>query len=478
MHVENADAFPWLDEGTDLFDVAFIDFPDPSNFSVGKLYTTTFYRRLLRGLRPTACSSCRARLRCSRARPTGASSKPCAPSGCSAWPYHVYVPSFGEWGFVLAGRGEWRVPERLPADLRFLDLAQMAAMFEFPQDMGAVASRGQPAQQPGAGPVLRARVEQGGPVTLSRREFLSAALVGLAPKTARRLPAGGFVFESQRVGHALRDRTLSSSREPLRASVVIVGGGIAGLSAAWWLERHGLHDFVVLEIEEEAGGNARSGRNEVSAYPWAAHYVPVPDERATFVRELFTELGVLGTPRAGTTGTCASRQRSGCSSTGAGRTASSRTSGRPRAIESSSHGSKTAWRAFAAVARSRSRPRAGRQAGDRRSRSMALSMRTWLDEQGLDSPWLRWLVDYACRDDYGALARDVSAWAGIHYFASRPSDEPGPLTWPEGIGWVASRLRSRLGDRVRTGQPVDARGAPRITVDGRRPRRPRGRRRR
>ena len=54
VHVVNADAFPWLDEGTDLFDVAFVDFPDPSNFSVGKLYTTTFYRRLLRRLSPDA----------------------------------------------------------------------------------------------------------------------------------------------------------------------------------------------------------------------------------------------------------------------------------------------------------------------------------------------------------------------------------------------------------------------------------------
>jgi len=58
--------------------------------------------------------------------------------------------------------------------------------------------------------------------------------------------------------------------------VVIVGGGMAGLSAAWQLERRGFHDFVLLEMEKDPGGNSRWGENEITAYPWAAHYVPVP----------------------------------------------------------------------------------------------------------------------------------------------------------------------------------------------------------
>ena len=69
-----------------------------------------------------------------------------------------------------------------------------------------------------------------------------------------------------------------------------------------------------------------------------------------------------------------------------------------------------------------------------------VSMAQWLSREGLDSPWLRWLVDYGCRDDYGARAGDTSAWAGIHYFASRAPQETGPLTWPEGNGWITRRL--------------------------------------
>ena len=75
--------------------------------------------------------------------------------------------------------------------------------------------------------------------------------------------------------------------------IVIVGGGIAGLSAAWRLAKRGLRDFVLLEMEPQAGGNARWGENEVSAFPWAAHYVPVPGRTAGLVRELFADLGVF-----------------------------------------------------------------------------------------------------------------------------------------------------------------------------------------
>ena len=74
-----------------------------------------------------------------------------------------------------------------------------------------------------------------------------------------------------------------------------------------------------------------------------------------------------------------------------------------------------------------------------------LSMADWLAqrEASIRRP-LRWYINYACRDDYGALAKDTSAWAGIHYFASREPEEKGPLTWPEGNGWIAQRLLEKL----------------------------------
>jgi hypothetical protein len=83
-----------------------------------------------------------------------------------------------------------------------------------------------------------------------------------------------------------------------------------------------------------------------------------------------------------------------------------------------------------------------------------MSMADWLTQQGFDSAPLRWYINYACRDDYGALAKDTSAWAGVQYFASREPEEKGPLTWPEGNGWIAARLIEKLRRYLRTGDVV------------------------
>ena len=76
-----------------------------------------------------------------------------------------------------------------------------------------------------------------------------------------------------------------------------------------------------------------------------------------------------------------------------------------------------------------------------------VSFAAWLTENRFDSKPLLWYVNYVCRDDYGALAADVSAWAGLHYFSARDADDRGPLTWPEGNGWIVKQLLARVGSR-------------------------------
>src|SRR5260221_7986979 len=133
---------------------------------------------------------------------------------------------------------------------------------------------------------------------LTRRPFftagLSAALAGLTAKAERRVN-GGFVHDAFPLGHRLRDHApqFTAPARQVRVPVVIVGGGIAGLSAAWRLDKRGVRDFVLLEMEGQAGGNSRWGENEVSKFPWAAHYLPVPAKGESLARELMEELGVF-----------------------------------------------------------------------------------------------------------------------------------------------------------------------------------------
>jgi protoporphyrinogen oxidase len=97
----------------------------------------------------------------------------------------------------------------------------------------------------------------------------------------------------------------------------------------------------------------------------------------------------------------------------------------------------------------------------------------WLDASGLDDVYLRWYLDYCCRDDYGAGLATVSAWAGLHYFASRhgftpPGEQAEPdqlLTWPEGNGWLVKRLADPVGDRLQPARIVTRVSALRHEVE-------------
>ncbi|HKW48208.1 MAG TPA: FAD-dependent oxidoreductase [Gemmatimonadaceae bacterium] len=292
-------------------------------------------------------------------------------------------------------------------------------------------------------------------MAITRRDFIAGliggpALVRLTKKAPRPI-AGGFVDDGMTLGHSLRDGVdTSAPRDRRRVQVAIIGGGIAGLSAAWELERSGMRDFLVLELAPIAGGNARYGENEISAYPWAAHYVPVPGPRATLVRELFEELGVLHNGEWEERFLCFSPEErlflygewhSGIEPEFA-MSAKDRSEFRRFAELIDAHRSSGEFTIPSALGRPASSPL------DR------LSMEAWLQEQGFSSSRLRWYAEYACRDDYGASLRETSAWAGIHYFASREPNEDGPLTWPEGNGWIAKRLIAKLGAYIETNAPV------------------------
>lgn len=285
-------------------------------------------------------------------------------------------------------------------------------------------------------------------MSITRRAWIAAPALRLSAKTERAI-AGGFVMESQAAGHRLRDRgQFARAGRTERCEIAVVGGGVAGLSAGWWLRKKGHQRFVILDGEAQAGGNARFGENEITAYPWAAHYVPVPNKESKLVRELFGELGLVDA--AGQWD-----ERWLCHSPQERLFIHGRWH---EGIDADRHGTAEDRRQFQrfheriAELRATGRYTIPRALGYRAGELDRITMQEWLRREKLNSPALAWEVDYSCRDDYGGGAADVTASAGLHYYAARHPEtgEKGPLAWPEGNGWILRRLLTQLAAQVRT----------------------------
>jgi len=299
---------------------------------------------------------------------------------------------------------------------------------------------------------------------------VAAALPACFRKSAGRVPCE-IVGDVGPRGHWLRDgvaATDSGRRD--RADVVVVGGGVAGLSAAWKLDKSGAKDFVLLELDDALGGTAQSGANAVSRYPWGAHYVPIPTREQRTLCEFLAEIGVIRGFDA--VGRALPVEEHVC------RAPEERLFFRGKWTEGlylKDGATSDDLRQLEQFQKTTAEFAARRDAEERRafaipvarsSREPALlaldrvSMAQWMASHGFDSPRLRWYVEYGCRDDFGTLLDGTSAWAGLHYFCSRvasPSEEPAEfLTWPEGNGFLVGKLADRLAGRFATGVVVTA----------------------
>jgi spermidine synthase len=138
VRIVNADAFPWLESSRESFDFIAADFPDPNNYSLGKLDTTAFYRLLKRALAAGGVAVVQSTSPMFARQSFWCIHETMKAAGFRTYPYHAYVPSFGEWGYVLGAHSEWRPPQQLPAGLRFLSPSNVAALFDFPPDLAPV----------------------------------------------------------------------------------------------------------------------------------------------------------------------------------------------------------------------------------------------------------------------------------------------------------------------------------------------------
>lgn len=138
VQVVNTDAFKWLEESTEFFDVIVVDFPDPTNFNIGKLYTLSFYALLEQRLAASGYTVVQTTSPLVARHSFWTVVQTIEAAGLQTAPYHAHVPSFGEWGFVIASRRPWRMPAALPDGLRFLTVPTLPLLFDFPADMARV----------------------------------------------------------------------------------------------------------------------------------------------------------------------------------------------------------------------------------------------------------------------------------------------------------------------------------------------------
>lgn len=138
LKVVNADAFVWLEQSKDVFDAAIIDFPDPTNFSLGKLYTTAFYRLLKRHIAESGFFVVQSTSPLFARQSYWCIVETLNTAQLRTAPYHVYVPSFGEWGFVIAGKQKYDLPTTIPSGMRYLTMSNLPSLFDFPLDMNQI----------------------------------------------------------------------------------------------------------------------------------------------------------------------------------------------------------------------------------------------------------------------------------------------------------------------------------------------------
>ncbi len=138
LKVLNEDAMQWLATTDEKFDVVLVDFPDPNNFSLGKLYTTRFYGLLKARLAPGGVAAIQSTSPLFARRSYWCIEGTIRAAGFQTRPYHAWVPSFGEWGYVLASAEPLAERHPLPDDLKFLSPDTLKQLFHFARDMDEV----------------------------------------------------------------------------------------------------------------------------------------------------------------------------------------------------------------------------------------------------------------------------------------------------------------------------------------------------
>lgn len=275
---------------------------------------------------------------------------------------------------------------------------------------------------------------------------------------------GKIVGANHKAGHILRDKNFAIAPDSsLHTDVLIVGGGITGLSAMRWLNLHGTEDVTMVEMDTRVGGNSACDQNPVSAYPWGAHYLPIPyaanKELISFLQSINVIRGFNehGLPIYNEYHLCHEPeerlyinghwQEGLVPQFGVSSKDKHQINRFFQYIETLKHARGKDNKYAFSIPIDASSTDEDYRALDK------VSFATFLQQQGYTSPYLLWYLEYCCKDDYGATLEQTSAWAGLHYFASRKgvganANSSDVLTWPEGNGYLMNGLRKQCKGRI------------------------------
>lgn len=317
---------------------------------------------------------------------------------------------------------------------------------------------------------------------ISRRSFLtilgiciSAVIGGFSFLKFRHRISGKIIGPDREIGHRIRENLkheLGSNKNrnvSEKVKVLILGSGISGLSSGYYLHKSGFADFKILELEKEAGGNSRSGKNSIGAFPWGAHYLPQPGEEAVLVRKFLEESKVIvgrdnrGKPVYDERYLCFDPEE--------------RIFYQGRWNEGLFPGGNTESNAGLEERKFKEwirKWRIKRGSDGKKAFTIPIDLSSqdpeilkldrinffeYIKEQGFRTKELFWFLDYSVRDDFGGSIDTISAWIGLHYFCSRPVDENGEdltlLTWPQGNGFLVDKLRTPISSKIQTGTLVE-----------------------
>ena len=306
---------------------------------------------------------------------------------------------------------------------------------------------------------------------MKRGEFikLSAGIAIVAPLInscrVKQPITGKIIGASAATGHMLRDHSFAEPQHFEKKEVVIIGAGISGLSAARHLMRNSITDIAILDLEDRAGGNSSSGANAVSQYPWGAHYIPLPNnnltEYLTFLHEaeVITGYDAEGLPVYNDYFLCHDPEER------------LYINGKWQDGIVPRFGLNDAelleFKKFFILMDDfkQMKGQDGKDAFsipvDTSSKDKSLTeldsitMKEWMERNQFTSEYIKWYINYCTKDDFGTNYDTISAWAGIHYFASRKGKSNNAayndvLTWEQGNGFLVEALQKNITKKIKT----------------------------